>query len=82
MFSRNSSRGVIYDRNRTVMAAEGAIVTIGVIPGNIEDAALVQGLISELSGMAPGEVAEKYEGQPPEWFVPIDNTSFETSQAN
>lgn len=82
MFSRTSSRGVIYDRNRTVMAAEGAIVTIGVIPGNIEDAAVVQGLISELSGMAPGEVAEKYAGQPPEWFVPIANISFETSQAN
>lgn len=82
MFPRTSSRGVIYDRNRTVMAAQGAIVTIGVIPGNIEDATAVHGLISELTGMSPGDIAEKYAGQPPEWFVPIANISFETSQSN
>ncbi len=82
LFSRTSSRGVIYDRNKQILASQGAIVTVGVIPGDIEDAAAVQSLISELSGMAPGKVAEKYAGQPPEWFVPIADISFDTSQSN
>jgi penicillin-binding protein 2 len=82
MFPRTSSRGVIYDRNRTVLAAEGAVVTIGVIPGDIQDANAVHALIGELSGMSAGEIAEKYTGQPPEWFVPIATISFESSQSN
>lgn len=82
LFPRTSTRGVIYDRNGEVIATQGAIVTIGVIPGDIVDPAAVQGLISELSGMPPGDVAAKYADQPPEWFVPIVDVPFEQSQAN
>ncbi len=82
MFSRTSTRGVVYDRNGQVLAAQGAVVTIGIIPGQIQDQAAVQGLVSELTGLPQGEIGAKYAGQPPEWFVPIGDISFEKSQEN
>lgn len=53
MFSRTSTRGVIYDRNGQPMATQGAIVTIGVVPGSIQDAGAVANLISQVSGLPP-----------------------------
>ncbi|MBA3533422.1 MAG: penicillin-binding protein 2 [Ardenticatenales bacterium] len=82
LFARTSTRGIIYDRNGEILATQGAIVTLGIIPGEIQDEGAVQGLISELSGMPPGEIAEKYAGQPAEWFIPIADIPFERSQAN
>lgn len=82
LFSRTSTRGVIYDRNNEVLAAQGAIVTIGVVPGRIEDEATVQALLTNLLGLQPIEIAEKYAGQPEEWFIPIGDVSFETMQQN
>lgn len=82
LFPRTSTRGVIYDRNGEILATQGAIVTIGVVPGRIEDEGALQGLIGELSGLAPGAIAERYAGQPPEWFVPIVDIPFERTQDN
>ncbi|MDQ4076840.1 MAG: penicillin-binding protein 2 [Chloroflexota bacterium] len=82
LFARTSTRGVIYDRNGEILATQGAIVTIGVIPGQIQDPAVVHNLISELTGMPEGEIVTKYAGQPADWFVPIGDISFERSQEN
>ncbi len=80
LFPRTSTRGVIYDRNGEILATQGAIVTVGVVPGQIADPATVHNLISTVTGLPSGEVAIKYAGQPPEWFVPIADVSFERSQ--
>jgi penicillin-binding protein 2 len=82
LFPRTSTRGVVYDRNGEILATQGAIVTLGVVPGTIEDEAAVQGLISELTGLTPAQIAEKYAGQPPDWFIPIADIPFEKSQEN
>ncbi|MGH2543200.1 MAG: penicillin-binding transpeptidase domain-containing protein, partial [Ardenticatenaceae bacterium] len=80
LFPRTSTRGVIYDRNGEVFATQGALVTIGVVPGRVQDHAALQGLIGELTGLAPGEIGAKYAGQPADWFVPIADIPFERSQ--
>lgn len=82
LFERTSTRGVIYDRSGEILATQGAIVTIGVVPGEIEDEAALQALLSRLLDMEPFEVAEKYAGQPADWFIPIGDVAFETMQAN
>ena len=82
LFPRTSTRGVVYDRNGEVLATQGTIVTLGVVPGQVEDPGAVEGLISELSGLPSNEIAEKYVGQPDDWFIPVADVAFETSQAN
>ena len=81
-FQLTSTRGVIYDRNGEMLATQSAIVTIGVIPGQVQDTAAVNGLISELSHLSFDEVGEKYLGQPESWFIPIVDVPFEKSQEN
>lgn len=82
LFERTSTRGIIYDRNGEILATQGAIVTIGVVPGEIEDEAALQALLSRLLDIDPFEIAEKYSGQPADWFIPIGDVAFETMQAN
>ncbi len=80
LFLHSPTRGAIYDRNGEPLATEGAIVTIGVVPGRIEEESALQGLISEITGLPPEEIAEKYAGQPADWFIPIADISVEQSQ--
>lgn len=80
LFPRTSTRGIIYDRNGEVLATQGAIVTLGVVPGQIEDEGLVQAILSELLGQAPDQIKQKYTGQPDDWFIPIGDIPFETAQ--
>ena len=82
MFPRTSTRGVIYDRKGQVIATQGAVVTLGVVPGEVADAAAVNGLLSELLGRSAEEIGAEYAGQPETWFIPIGDISFEASQAN
>jgi len=82
LFPTTSTRGTIYDRNGEVLARQSAIVTIGVVPGQIVDAESVHSLVSELSELSTEEVSEKYLDQPDNWFVPIVDIPFERSQEN
>jgi penicillin-binding protein 2 len=81
LFPRTSTRGVIYDRNGEVLATQGTIVTIGVVPGQVENDGTLQALINELSGLPVEEIAAKYIGQPANWYIPIVDVPFEKSQA-
>ncbi|HBY98543.1 MAG TPA: penicillin-binding protein 2 [Chloroflexi bacterium] len=81
LFPRTSTRGIIYDRNGEIMATQGAIVTLGVVPGQIENEGQVQALLSELLGQTPGQIKAKYTDQPDDWFIPIGDIAFETAQS-
>lgn len=80
LFPRTSTRGIIYDRNGEIMATQGAIVTLGVVPGKIENEGEVQAVLSELLGQSPDQIRQKYTGQPADWFIPIGDIRFETAQ--
>ena len=72
-------RANIYDRHGAGLAVPSTIVTVGVIPGQIQDEpALLDGL-SEALGMKTEEIQAIYAGQPANWFIPIADISGEES---
>jgi len=64
-------RGRILDRADTPLADNGAILLVGVVPGEIKDeAALLQALADPL-GLPPEVIKQRYQGGQPTWFMPI-----------
>ena len=75
-------RANIYDSEGKGLAVEGKLVTVGIVPGDIEnEEALLTGL-SPIVKLSPDDIKAKYAGAQANWFVPIADISFETSQAN
>jgi penicillin-binding protein 2 len=64
-------RGRILDRSDKPLADNGAILVVGVVPGEIKDeAALLQALADAL-GLAPETIKPRMQGGQPTWFMPI-----------
>jgi penicillin-binding protein 2 len=78
------ARANIYDRNGLGLAVQGQgkAVAVGVLPGKITDEAGVLSALSSLLGLAPEAIKQKYAAVPPDWYVPIGETSAEAVQAN
>jgi len=72
-------RANIYDRNGLALAAQGTIVTVGVIPGQIEDEKAVLETLALVTGLSPEEIRGKYADAPAEWKVPIADIPGEAS---
>jgi penicillin-binding protein 2 len=72
-------RANIYDRNGLALAAQGTIVTVGVIPGQIEDEKAVLETLTLVTGLSPEEIRGKYADAPAEWKVPITDIPGEVS---
>jgi penicillin-binding protein 2 len=75
-------RGNIYDRYGLGLAAQGKVVTLGVVPARITDEALLVNHLSRITGLSPAAIRQKYAASPANWFVSIADISFEVSQAN
>jgi len=75
------ARANIYARNGEPLAMEGALVAVGVIPGQIADEPRLLSELSRILGMSQGEISEKYHavGIQPHWWVPIGDITFEES---
>jgi penicillin-binding protein 2 len=66
-----ATRGRILDRNKTPLADNGSILTVGVVPGEIMDEpALLQAMSEELS-IPADTIKQRYRGGQPTWFMPI-----------
>jgi cell division protein FtsI/penicillin-binding protein 2 len=76
---RTPVRGNIYDQGGLGLAVDGQVVTIGVVPGWIEDEAAVVALLSTVTGVAPQVIQDKIANSQPDWFVPIADVSPEVS---
>jgi penicillin-binding protein 2 len=75
-------RANIYDREGRGLAVDGKLVTVGVVPGEIQDEfALLAGLSSILN-LPPDEIKAKYSAAAADWFVPVGDIPFDISQAN
>jgi len=72
-------RANIYDRAGLGLATEGTIVTIGVIPGQIEDENALLAALTLVTGLSPDEIRGRYAAAPADWKVPIADISAEVS---
>jgi penicillin-binding protein 2 len=80
MVSRSPVRANIYDVNGKGLAVDGSLVTVGVVPGEIEDEPAVLARLSMVLGMSQPEIKAKYADQPKNWFIPIGDISVEKSR--
>jgi penicillin-binding protein 2 len=76
-----SARANIYDRNGEPLATEGSMVTVGIVPEQIEDEAYLLAELSRILGLSQEYIRSLYTaaGVQPYWFVPVADISFEAS---
>jgi penicillin-binding protein 2 len=72
-------RANIYDRNNAGLATPVTIVTIGLIPEQIEDEPAVLGALTQILAMTIEEIQALYLGQPSNWYIPIGDITGEQS---
>ncbi|CAG0926913.1 penicillin-binding protein 2 [Thermoflexales bacterium] len=75
-------RANIYDSEGKGLAVDGKIVTIGVVPGEIEDEASLLAGLSPILNLSSDELKAKYASAGADWFVPLGDVPFEVTQAN
>jgi penicillin-binding protein 2 len=76
------ARANIYDHNGLAMASEGVIVTLGVVPNQIQDEQALLSVLSQVTGLSTDEVRSRYADRPAEWWSPIADIPGEVSVAN
>ena len=76
-----SSRANVYDRNGQPLAVEGYLVSVGVVPRQIENESQLLAELSRILKMSWDDIQSLYAapGVQPHWFVPIADLSFEDS---
>ncbi len=72
-------RANIYDRNGAGLAIPSTIVTVGVIPQQIEDETAVLNALAQVLDLTADKIQAAYAGQPANWFIPIQDISGEAS---
>ena len=75
-------RANIYDRNGAGLAIPSVIVTVGVIPQEIQDETAVLAALTQVLDLTADEIRAIYAGQPAHWYIPIQDITGETSLAN
>ena len=75
MQQRVPSRANIYDVNGKALAFQGNILTLGVLPGQIEDEPAMLAALSPVLNLPPEEIKEIYAPALPDWYWPIGDIS-------
>ncbi|MFC2030225.1 NTF2-like N-terminal transpeptidase domain-containing protein, partial [Chloroflexota bacterium] len=75
-------RGNIYDRGGLGLAVEGAMVTVGVIPGEIQDEAALLNQLKAILGVPKPDLKASYANARIDWYVPLGQITPETAEAN
>ncbi len=73
------ARANIYDRAGLGLAAEGTIVTVGVIPGQIADETALLAALTSITALSAEEIRGRYVAAPADWKVPIADIPAELS---
>jgi len=76
-----SARGNIFDRNGEGLAINKTVVTVGVVPGEIEDEDRLLAELSPILALDPAAIKARYADAASHWFVPLKEISLELSQA-
>ena len=80
MQQRIPARANIYDVNGKALAYQGNILTLGVIPGQIEDEPAMLAALSPMLNQTPEEIKEIYAPALPDWYWPIGDVTEATMQ--
>jgi penicillin-binding protein 2 len=64
-------RGAIIDRNGKPLAVQGKVLTLGLIPGRIENESRALNTLTEILGEKPESIKTKYQSAQPDWWVPL-----------
>ncbi len=80
MEHRVPARANIYDRAGQALAYQGSVITLAVIPGQIEDEEALLDTLSPLLGLTPEEIKFLYAASLPDWYVPLGDITGETMQ--
>ncbi|MBI3965007.1 MAG: penicillin-binding protein 2 [Chloroflexi bacterium] len=70
-FPADAVRGPILDRNGVPLAVQDRVLTLGVVPGRIEDLERVVKGLAEYLKIEPDVVRRKIAAAQPEWWVPF-----------
>jgi penicillin-binding protein 2 len=79
---RIPARANIYDRNGLALSYQGTVVSLGVIPGEIQDEAGLLAALAPVLNKTPEEIKELYAAYLPDWYAPIGDIAEEVMQAN
>lgn len=82
MEHRIPSRANIYDINGKGLAFQGTVITLGVIPGRIQDETGLLNTLSPLLGQTPEELRLLYASALPDWYVPLGDITDEVMSEN
>jgi penicillin-binding protein 2 len=74
-------RANIYDRDGLGLATQGTIVTLGVIPNQIEDETHLLETLTAITGLPADRIRARYESANPDWKIPITDIAAEVSVA-
>jgi penicillin-binding protein 2 len=66
-----AKRGRILDRSGKPLADNGSVLSVGVVPGQIQDEAALLQALSDALGIPQDTVKQRYQGGQPDWFMPI-----------
>ncbi len=80
MERRIPARANIYDTNGKALAYQGTIISLGVIPGKIEDEAGMLNALAPLLNKTPAEIKEIYAPAQPDWYWQIGEIPEEVMQ--
>lgn len=75
--SEPAERGAILTRNGDVLAVDGEVYQVSIVPGDIEDETTMLSELSDLLDMPEADIEAAYADAQPEWNVPIKLVSSE-----
>lgn len=69
--STTPTRGSILDRNGNILAEDGPVLDVGVVPGEIKDESKMLKALGDYLKMSPDDIKKLYASAQPNWFVPV-----------
>ena len=79
---RVPARANIYDVDGLGLAFQGAAITLGVVPGRMEDEEALLALLSELLNRPVDDLRAIYATALPDWYVPLGDVAGDLVQEN
>jgi cell division protein FtsI/penicillin-binding protein 2 len=79
---RIPARANIYDKDGNALAYQGSVITLGVIPGRIEDEPGLLAALSQVLNMTTDDIKFLYAAALPDWYVPIGDITGEIMEEN
>lgn len=71
--SVDPQRGSILDRKGRPLAATGKLVSVGVVPGQIQDEAKLLSSLEQQLQIPSAQIKKAYQNAQPDWFVPLSD---------